>query len=230
MVASARKYTGSFGNTSLPRIDLNRPLPIPGALVDFASDSMSLGSISSWVDLVNDFSWAATGGVSVVNDGGGPAVTTDGVDGILRAGLALNQPQTVICVGRLKEVPAASSDAAVMLNDLAGGRMNVGLGFAGLAWRSDAGTWGNAGGSAPLTDTNWHVFMASFNGADSAVRVDAFEQSGLNLGANTRTGIRAGYGAGYNKQAYKRVAILPFATTAAQRHSLYLQMKARYGL
>lgn len=228
MAGIAHAYTGSFGNTALERIDLNAPPELAGATFDWAADSLPVGALTDWQDLTAGHSWRAYGGVSVISDGaGGRAVSTDGVDGLLLKDYAATGPETIVMVARYWAMP---TNGALLMNTVGPDIRNVGVASSGTGYISNAGKSVSAGTGQPFTDTNYHVLITCFDGANSSVMVDGAEQVGVDLGTNPRTGFRAGYGASYSKINYRRVVRLPYIPTASQRQGIRTMMQQLYGL
>lgn len=225
MTGKAIVFPGSFGNSSLERIDLNAPPNLPGAVFDFAADSLPLGPLAAWRDLVAGNPWTTYGGVKVIDDGGGRAVETNGVDGLMLRVHAMSQPHTVVIVARYKTIPVGG---ALLMNTNPGDQLNVGVGSSGGGYISSAGKSGTAGTGQPLVDLNYHVLITVFNGTSSSVMADNAEATGLDLGINARSGIRGGYGTTYSNIAYKRVALFPTALDLGQRNSVRNAMRAQY--
>lgn len=227
MSSIAHVYTGSWGNTSLERIDLNAPAPLASSTFDWASNSLPLGALTSWRDLNANHDWPCFGGVSVIEDQGGRAVATNGVDGLLIKNYAAAQPETIVIVARYRTIP---TNGAFLMNPHGADNVTVGVASSGTSYISSAGTSATAGTGAPLVDTNYHLLITVFDGANSSVMVDNVERVGANLGPNARAGFRGGYGASYSNIAYKRVVRLPWALTASQRAGVRDIMNAQYNL
>lgn len=200
------------GDWTLPEgghvVDLNGPVELPGALFHWNAESLQVGSLASWADLVSGSAWPCFGGVTVVEDQGGKAVSTDGTSGLLIKNHAMAQPHTIVMVARYREVP---TNGAFLMNPSGGAVLNVGVASPGSGYISSAGNSVSAGPGQPLADTNYHVLVTVFDGVNSTVIVDHAKASPVDLGPNPRTGFRGGFGATYSKINYKEVVAYPKA-------------------
>lgn len=218
----------SFGDSSLPRINLTYTRPIPGATYDWAVNQMPVGPLAQWPSLVGGTTLQATGTSPVVaGSGKGKVVRFDGVGSRLQSQFTLAGAQTIVAVYRFVAPKALDT---------------VHYGFA----QSEAGTLGIPAGAdntravsgstllfpspALVPDTNWHTSILSVAGDKSVLRIDNSETSG-NLSAGTRDGLTLGFSGSAGSRAaieYKRVAIIPGGTTPAQRDAIMAQMMSEY--
>ena len=219
----------SFGDTSLPRINLTYLRPIPGAAYDWAANQMTEGPLAKWPSLVDGTPLLAIGTSPTVKaDSKGQFVSFDGVSSLMNARLPVVGAQTIVAVYRLTAPKGADAIHSGLSNWNAG---LLGLSTDLKTMRALASSGSNLTPSpAMIPDTSWHVSILTVDGPNSALRVDAVEAAG-NLTAGTRDGIALGWsGATGNRTAieYKRVAIIPGSMTADQRSVIAAQMRGEY--
>lgn len=220
----------SFGDTTLPKIDITYIAPLAGATYDFAVDQLPLGPVASWPSLVDGVAALVADGSTipqVITDGASKTVRFNGTIDRMKIPLNLNTAHSVVVVAKLR-APIAL-DQVIYGNAQAEGAIGVN---SGLNWSGYGG-----GSSLPMSptlapDANWHVFILTHAGASSAVRVDNAETPG-NLPVAQRNGITLGFGTGTDLRAeidYKRVALIPGTMTTAQRTAIVAQLKQQYGI
>ncbi|WP_157365915.1 hypothetical protein [Arthrobacter sp. Leaf234] len=216
----------SFGDTTLPKIELAYVRPVAGAVNDWAADILPVGLLASWPDLVSGLvlpSRSAAGNMpSVVTDGGRRIVRFDGVANWMQLAYAKPQPMTTVIVARMNELKAG--------NTVLAGGVHVRTDGTNTKMEVTAGT--ALGTSAAAVNTNWRIYIVVNNGANSSISVDGVEVAG-NAGTSSRTFINLGINSAasvFNRTDYTRLAFLPYAATTAERASILAQMKAQYGL
>lgn len=219
----------SFGDTTLPKIDITYIAPLAGALYDFAVDQLPLGPLPSWASILDGVAAPADGATvpQVITDGAGKTVRFNGTSDRIKAPVVLNAAHTIVAVAKLR--------APVALDQVAYGLANNTEGAIGVV----TGNWAGYGGGSSLAlspavvpDANWHVFILSQAGTSSAFRVDNAEVTG-NLPIAQRNALTLGFGPATDYRSeidYKRVAVLAGGTTAAQRGAIVAQLKAQYGI
>lgn len=225
MPGSAIISPASFGDTSLPRLDLRPLTAIPDAAYDWASERLSAGPLESWYDMVQGAALVAPAPPSqkpVVLEGNRKVVRFNGIDQRLDVGIQLTGPATMVLVGRL----ATDANSQYFLTG--------GLGPAFHVYRGATGKWSATAGSAiaHTSDANTftHVFVVVRDGANSVVSVDGVEVAG-DLGAQVATTLRLGASsAAYFATDIQRLALLPFAANQNQRAALVAQMRAAYSI
>lgn len=221
----------SFGDSSLPRIDITYVPEIVGAVADFAADQLPVGSLPSWRSQVGSTVLVADGSTTpqVVSDGGRRSVRFNGSADRMQAALNVQGAHTVLSVARYRSTiggevvhwgASATEPAVVSL----AGNDNMGASAGGRALLP----------SPPvIPGTGWHVIAASFAGDGSALNVDGREYAGT-LGDAARTRLVLGFGpAGSSSRTaidYRRVAVIPGMMSAAERARLVSQMVAHYGM
>ena len=217
----------SFGDSSLPRININYTRPIAGALYDWAVNQVPDGPIFQWASLI-DGAKLITDGTAPVASGAGKAraIRFDGTSSRMRAAFNLSGARTVIAVYRF---------VATKANDQVwyGATADTGLGIdsASTTVRVSSTSKFLIPKPAILPDTAWHIAAVTVNGASSAFRQDDAETVGDLTGAAAMEGLTLGFGGGTAYRAsieYKRIAIVPGAMTAAQRGLVVDQMRAEY--
>lgn len=218
----------SFGDTSLPRIDLTYTRPIAGALYDWAVNRMPNGPLSQWPSLVDGTNLQADGtSPTVVFQGKSKSVRFDGLTSRMRARFDLSGPQTIVAVYQFLSPKPLDTVHYGYTNYDAG---SLGIANDGSTVRAIAGSTALQPSPIVAPDTNWHISIMSLDGTGSVLHIDGAETVG-NLSAGTRDGLTLGFsGAAGNRAAiaYKRVAILPGSTTRMQRDSIMTQMRTEY--
>lgn len=222
----------SFGDATLPKIDISYIAPLVGATYDFAVDQLPLGPVASWPSLVDGVAtFVADGSTTptVITDGTSKTVRFNGTVDRMKLALNVNAAHSVVVVAKLR--------APVALDQVFYGSTGNTEGAIGIP--TGAATWAGYGGGGTLSlspavapDANWHVFILTHAGAGSAIRVDNAETTGT-LAVAQRNGITLGFSSAGDLRAdidYKRVALIPGAMTAAQRTSIVAQLKAQYGI
>jgi len=154
---------------------------------EFAALGLADGAaVSSWPDekATNNLAQAtgtkqpayrATGGANSK-----PALQFDGNDLIsLNAAPTVTHPFTVVVIAKLGATSAGQKELLV------GDSSNGALYQASTGWRMYNGTV-LAGGAS---DTNWHLFVAYFNGASSVLEIDGASNASGNAETNNMAGV-----------------------------------------
>jgi len=219
----------SFGDTTLPKIDITYIAPLAGALFDYAVDQLPLGPLPSWASILDGTAAPADGSTvpQVITDGAGKTVRFNGTTDRIKAPVVLNTAHTIVVVAKLR--------APIALDQIVYGLANNTEGAIGVV----TGNWAGYGGGSSLAlspavvpDANWHVFILSHAGASSAFRVDNNEITGT-LPVAQRNALTLGFGPASDFRSeidYKRVAVLSGGTTPAQRAAIVAQLKGQYGI
>lgn len=231
MTARAIVFPGSFGDTSLPKISLDFARPLANALLDCAVESLSAGPVTTWESSVGGSGFSvAEGSPTVSGTGAAKVIRFNGTTDRMQAPLAISTPHTVVAVFRY-------------LVDVGDSKVFTGLAGDGEGAVKNTPTKNNLGivvgaaslsGNPPIvTDTGWHVVIASFAAGASSLRYDTQDTTG-SLATPSRTGIMLGHGpsaTGFKQNIeYKRLAVLGGATTLQQRSALVSYLKQRYGI
>ena len=221
----------SFGDTSLPKIDITYIPPLIGATYDFAVDQLPLGSIASWPSLVDGAPLVADGATTptVIIDGASKTVRFNGTIDRMQINTNINTAHSIVAVAKLR-APVASDQ--IVYGKLSNTEGAIGVNAAGTTFNANGGGAGIAMNPAVTPDTGWHVFILSHAGASSVLRVDNAETTG-NVPVAQRDGITLGYGNVDDFRSevdYKRVALIPGTMTTAQRTAIVAQLKAQYGI
>lgn len=221
----------SFGDTTLPRIDITYIAPLAGATYDFAVDQLPLGPVASWPSLIDGVTAPADGATApqVITDGASKTLRFNGTSDRIRIPAVINAAHTVIAVAKLR-APVANDQIFFGNGSNTEGAIGA---QAALA------NWAGYGGGSTLAmnpvlppDGNWHVFILTQSGAGSAVRVDNAETVGT-LPVAQRNGITLGFSSATGNRAaidYKRVALILGTMTTATRTAIVAQLKAQYGI
>lgn len=229
MTARAIVWDGSFGDPTLPKIELAYAPILPGAIYDWSADSLPLGLLPSWGSAVGGATLTANGSPQVVESGGGKAVRLDGTVDRYQNRVVVSGPRTFAIVYRFTAVEASNSVLYGRLTD-AGGAIMTDSGNAFVAGRAGGTLLGQTPPIVP--DTNWHVAVLTVNNSASAFRHDNIERTGT-LPLNDTDGITLGFGGSPDFRGpieYKRVAILAGGTTAVQRNEIVAHLASRYGV
>lgn len=226
MTARAFIAPVSFGDTTLPKIELAYVRAVAGAVNDWAADILPLGSLASWPDLVSGLVLPARTGVgtqpAVVTDTGRRIVRFDGIANWMQLAYAKSQPMTTVIVARMNESKAS--------NTVLAGGVHVRTDSTNTKMEVTAGT--ALGTTAAPVNTNWRVYIIVNNGATSTISVDGVEVTG-DAGTAARTFINLGINSAatvFNRTDYQRLAFLPYAAGATERATILAQMKFQYGI
>jgi hypothetical protein len=153
------------------------------AITGVATDS----PVTTWPSIVGSHVMAATGGPLLKTDGTKKWVETDGVnDHLSDDTLDRTQPACMVVVAKLvvngtgKYIVSGTSAAFHSLGTDASGDAN---------FQTYAGT---ALAATVVSDANWHVFIASVNGASSELMIDGVVARTGNAGALQADGFRIG--------------------------------------
>lgn len=225
MPGSAIISPASFGDTSLPRLDLRPVAPIAGAVHDWASERLAPGPIEAWYDMVQNVPFVAPAAPSqkpVVYEGGRKVVRFNGVDQRLDVDINMPGPVTMVLVARVN----TDANSQYIVTGGAGPGFNV--------YRGGTGRW-TAYASASLAhsetaDTGTHVFVVVRDGVNSVLSVDGVESRG-DMGSVAATSLRLGSSSNaYFATDVQRLALLPFAASQTQRTAIVAQMRAAYNI
>jgi hypothetical protein len=222
----------SFGDATLPKIDITYIAPLAGAAYDFAVDQLPLGPVASWPNLVDGVTAFAADGATmpaVITDGASKTVRFNGTIDRMKLTLSMNTAHSVVVVAKLR-APVANDQIFFGLGANTEGA--IGVNSAGTGYTGYGGGNSVATSPAVVPDTGWHVFILTHQGTGSAVRVDSAETPGT-LTVAQRNGITLGFSSAAGNRAaidYKRVAVIPGTMTTAQRTAIVAQLKAQYGI
>lgn len=222
----------SFGDTTLPKIDITYIPPLTGATYDFAVDQLPLGPVASWPSLVDGVAAFVADGTTVptvITDGASKTVRFNGTIDRMKLALNMNTAHSVVVVAKLR-APIANDQ--VFFGNGANTEGAIGVNSAGTSFTGYGGGVSIAANPAVVPDANWHVFILTHTGAGSALRIDSAETLGT-LTVAQRNGITLGYAAAGDLRAdvdYKRIAVIPGAMTTATRTAIVAQLKAQYGI
>lgn len=221
----------SFGDTTLPKIDITYVPPLVGATYDFAVDQLALGPVASWSSLVDGANLVAdaTTAPTVITDGASKTVRFNGTTDRMQVNVNYNTAHSIVVVAKLR-APIAGDQIVYGKTSSTEGAISVNGG--GTSHNAAGGGLGLNPAPAIVPDTNWHVFILTHAGTSSALRVDNVETLG-NLPVAQRNGITLGFGPGADLRSdvdYKRVALIPGTMTTATRTAIVAQLKAQYGI
>lgn len=225
MPGSAIVSPASFGDTSLPRLDLRPMSAIAGAAYDWASDRLSPGPLEFWYDMVQNTPFAAPVSPSqkpLVYESVRKVVRFNGVNQRMDAEIQLTGPTTMVLVARL---PTADPSQYILTG---------GSGPSFHVYRGGNGNWATFAGATlghtSAADTGTHVIIVVRDGANSVLNVDGVDVAG-DMGALIAERLRLGGSAtAYFQTDIQRLALLPFAASLNQRTALVAQMRAAYNL
>lgn len=232
-IARAIIWPGSFGDSSLPKIDLGYTPPLPGALYSWSADTLPLGPIDEWFDAVNGVRIGTDDGApQVITSGSGRAISFNGTEDRMRCLFPerIAGAHAVIVVYRM---PSPTYGDAI-ISDQQG---NTG---AGVVVVSSTGTLVGYTDSSYLypspsitADSDWHVGILYRDGANSALRIDEAETIGTLSDAIDRRGLAFGYATqGDLRGALEiaRVDVIAGTTDAPQRAAIANALAARYNI
>jgi hypothetical protein len=221
----------SFGDTTLPKIDITYIAPLIGATYDFAVDQLPLGPLASWPSLIDATTMPADGATAptVITDGASKTVRFNGTIDRMKLTASMNTAHSVVVVAKLR-APVANDQIFFGLGGNTEGA--IGVNSAATGYTGYGGGNSVATSPAVVPDTGWHVFILTHAGTSSAVRIDSAETTGT-LTVAQRNGITLGFSSAAGNRAaidYKRLAVIPGTMTTAQRTAIVAQLKAQYGI
>ena len=215
----------------LPQVPTVPVVPVRGATIDWAADRLPTGGpVATWTDMLGAKTLAGPGPASqnpaVVGDGTARRVVFDGDNDRIDATMNINQPCTMVVVAR--SVNAAPQD--YILTGGTGPGWNLGIQVAGR-WIFSTGAGSSVMGRVdqPADDT-WHIFVVVADGANSVLSVDGTETTGT-IDPVTWDTLRVGASASaYFPSELRRLAVIPRATTPAERASITQRLRTHYGI
>lgn len=220
---------GSFESPGgLPTVPVRRVSPIRGASIDWAADRLPDGPVSSWTDQLGGYTLQAPASTAQWPTASNGALIFDGTSGGDRIDTALptGKPKTIVLVAQVNAVPNArifSGGTASMP------QFDFGINSDGSRFTFYCGS-GMSANNYGAADSDWHVFIIVADSANSSISVDGVENTG-NSGTNPAANIRLGASAtAYYKSQVKRLAILPYAATAAERATINTQLSQHYNI
>lgn len=218
----------SFGDTTLPRININYVRPIPGASHDWAVNQMPSGPMSQWPSLIDGTALQADGASPVVvNEGKLRCARFDGATSRMRAAVTMTGAHSVVAVYRFVSPKPLDT---VHYGYASYATPQLGLDSTGAVTRATSGTSYLIPSPGVVPSQDWCISVLTVDGPSSALLINSSETAG-NLPAADRDGITLGFSGGaVNRTAieYKRVAIVPGSMTSAQRAAIADQMRAEY--
>ena len=232
-IARSIIWPGSFGDTSLPKINLGYTPPLAGAVYSWSADNLPLGPLTEWFDAVNGVRLGTdAGSPEVIVSDDGRAVSFDGVDDRMRT--MLPEPivgaHTVVVVYRL----VSPKYGDVIVSDYSGAPTASSQLSVANTLNYVASSEGAVSFASPIAaDTGWHVGIMHRDGANSALRIDSQEETGTMPNTRNRVGVVLGYGTQPPARSaieVKRMDILIGALDAPQRATIANSLGARYGI
>lgn len=220
---------GVFANSAdMPQVSTIPVTPIPGALADWAANQLSGGAVAAWPDLIGDYALTAPSASeqhpAVIGTGLERYVSFDGINDRIDVSIPLAQPVTAILVARL---PNLAGSQHIMTGGTGPASFNLGVNSNASSWIASNGS-NRTFGSTP--DNGWHIFILSFNGANSALSLDGVETI-ANPGTGGSDRIRLGASSStYYPTDLRRLAILPYAAQATERAAIYRNLADYYGM
>lgn len=220
---SPTEFTAPDG---LPTVSVARTAPLPGAIFDWAAESLPKGTVSKWIDLTGSYTLSGTAVESQWPISTGSSVTFDGVNDRIDGTFPTGSGRTLVVVARATVV---ANSHRIFGSGTGSNPFHFGINSNGSRWIFDGGAT-IAGPTSKTPDTNWHVFVIALNGSSSVFAVDGEEwtgDTGAALGGSIRVGASA---SAYFGSEVKRIALLPRVANQAERNGLYSSMVAHYGL
>lgn len=226
--ARALIWPGSFGDTTLPRVNLDYAPPLPNAVHSWSADTLPEGGIAQWTCSVDGTILNADDGQpQALTSQGLRAVRFDGEDDRMRAAFSLPTPHTVAAVFRFHQTPAQYFTAFA---DYGGSGVGA-VSYTGTTWRAGAET-GTVSLTPPVAaNTGWHVALLTNDGPRSVLHIDHHTAEGT-LGTGTRTGVTLGFAGSIGRTPvdYARVEVIPGPMTTLEGQTIVNTLRARYGI
>ncbi len=212
--------TPNLGNLQLAYVQ-----PVPDASHHWSSRQLIPGRLTEWKDRIGGVAMTppSVGQAPLVYNGMRKVVRFAGSPERIGVPLNLTGPLTMAIVAGINE-PAGT-----------GRYLTYGL-EGGTFWNfyeGVNGNWAFSGGktlsSTKKADQSRHVFMITYDGANSVLRIDDEEWAG-DAGNTPATGLRIGSSSNtYFKIDLEALVILPFAASKTRRDSLTAQLKKEHG-
>ena len=133
-------------------------------------------------------------------------------------------PQTLAVVARYRAVPTANWPVAALSSTVTGAILRRTDGLMNSYVTSVLNLNVN-----PSSD--WHVFLATFNGTDSTIRIDDTEALGNTGPSFNSTVLNTGHGdTGFAKIDVADILVWNRALTLTERNKIVTDLKAAYGI
>ena len=227
-------WPGSFGDTTLPKVDLSYTPPTPGALYSWIAANQPLGSLTQWADSISGVTPALTGTAPTVIDT--PAVRVvdfNGETGGPRMMGPFPTPlagsYTAIVVYRLTKPITGGEGIIFASSTTTQGGVYVQTGENPILKAADGSSQIN---TTITADNDWHVAILTIDGSSSALRIDGYELAGT-LTGESRNGIQLGTSIGATSRAaiqYARVEFIPGPMNNTKRAALAQQLMRQHGI
>lgn len=207
---------------SLRNVSVAVPIPGSGDLYsryDAREINATDGSaISSWADLANSLDLSATGDPIYRSDIGlgVPGVELDGTDDkLVTTGPTETQINHIFILARFSDVNTGSN--TVLFDSESTDAHGIYNRNSTQTFDMNAGS--NLGG--PAADTNWHIWTAKFDGANSHFRLDGTQVASGDAGTESLNGITLGDFRGQigSEGAVDIVEVLPYTTDKSGNES-----------
>lgn len=229
--ARALVYGGSFSGANFPKVQLQYTSPLPYSVYDWAADDLPLGPLSTWASLTGGLNLPVmSGSPTVINSGGGRAVSFDGIDDQMRVAYTRGTPHTIAVVFRFVS-PKRGETVFYGYGGASAGSVLIDVGADSIVGLGSSTTLRFSPVVVP--DNKWHVVLLSVDGPNSVLRVDGREMTGT-LPIAARDGINLGYGTtgsgGKSNIEYKRVIQFSGAASSGTRDSIVNTLASRYGI
>lgn len=220
-------YPGELpANTpNLGTLQLSYVRPVPDASHHWSSRQLVPGRLTEWRDRIGGAVLAPPSGgqAPVVYAGQRKVVRFAGSPERVGVSLDLTGPLTFAIVAGLQDTVGTQRQLTYGLEG-------------GTFWNIYEGVNGNWAFSAGQTlastqkaDNGRHVFLVSYDGPNSVLRIDDKEWAG-NAGLSPASGFRIGSNATtYFKSDVEAIVVLPYAASLERRTSLVAQLKAEHG-
>ena len=229
--ARALVYGGSFSGADFPKVQLQYTTPLPYSVYDWAADGLPLGPLGAWTSLNGSMNLPTTSGSpTVIDSGGGRAVSFDGVDDQMRLAYTRSTPHSIAAVFRFV-APVRGEAVFYGYGGASAGSILIDVNADSIIGLGSSTTLRFSPVVVP--DDKWHVALLSVNGDNSVLRIDGREVTG-SLPVASRDGINLGYGTGTtgskSKIEYKRVIQFSGAAASGTRDSIVNTLASRYGI
>lgn len=232
-IARAIIWPGSFGDTSLPKVDLGYTPPLPGALYSWSAEHLPLGPIEEWFDGVSGVRMGTDAGAPVVFAGGlFRSIRFNGTEDRMRTLFPepLVGPHSIVTVYRF----TAPSYGEAVVSDNNGtpgaGTMSIDSNGNYIAYTDNSYIYS----TPPLpADNSYKVGILTRDGTNSALRVNDVETIGTLSDRIDRRGLALGYATNGDLRSAIEIArmdVIPGPMEPEQRAAIVNALRARHGI
>ena len=215
----------------LPQVPTAPVVPVRGATIDWAADRLPTGPLATWTDMLGTKTLAAPANTNqypaVVGDGAARRVVFDGTNDRMGVTISMSQPVTLAVVARA----VSTTPGGILFTGFDTQTWNLGINDPGGRWIFTTGAGSSIMSPTDvLADTGWHVFVICVDGAGSTLTVDGVETTAPINPVTWQTMSIGSSASAYSPVELRRFAVVPRATSPAERASITQRLRTHYGI